>query len=470
MRFNELAFFAFIAVFFTIYFQTKGRGRLFFILISSYFFYGWWDWRFLGILWGSTAFNYLVGLKLGYADDKGPRRKWIATSVLVNLGLLGYFKYCDFFISGAADLLRLFGFGASWSTLGVVLPIGISFYTFMSLSYTLDVYRRVIEPERDWLKFSVFVTYFPHLVAGPILRPEHFLPQLRRDSKLTATTLLEGVSWILLGYVKKIVVADSLAVYVDRVFQNPELNGSAGLAVAAVFYAFQIYGDFSGYSDIAYGISKIMGYDIGRNFRRPYLAQNFSDFWKRWHISLSGWLRDYLYIALGGNRGGRWKTMRNLLLTMLLGGLWHGANWTFIAWGGLHGLLLIAQRMVPSSLVQERTGFGLKRVLQTSVVFLAVCVGWIFFRSNSIGQAFGIIERILTGSWSLGLIQHKFLVAKGAILLVSLMLFEICSERWRLRNTLLARPFLICPILGVALCLVAFAGSFDGGHFIYFQF
>ena len=251
MRFNELAFFAFIAAFFAIYFQTRGRVRLFFILVSSYFFYGWWDWRFLAVLWGSTAFNYRIGVRLGGSGEGKARRKWIVASVIVNLGLLGYFKYCDFFISGAADLLRLFGFGASWGTLGVILPIGISFYTFMSLSYTLDVYRRVIEPERDWLKFAVFVTYFPHLVAGPILRPEHFLPQLRHDSKLSAPALLEGISWILLGYVKKIVVADSLAVYVDRVFQNPELSGAAGLAIAAVFYAFQIYGDFSGYSDIA---------------------------------------------------------------------------------------------------------------------------------------------------------------------------------------------------------------------------
>lgn len=470
MRFNELPFFIYIAIFFVIYFQTKGRVRLFFILLSSYFFYGWWDWRFLGVLWGSTAFNYLIASNLADTAEVKYRKRWLAVGVAGNLGLLGYFKYCDFFISGAIQLLHFCGFSASFGTLGVILPIGISFYTFMSLSYTFDIYRKVIEPERDWLKFAVFVTYFPHLVAGPILRPEHFLPQLTRDVKLTGAALLEGISWILLGYVKKVVVADSLAIYVDRVFTNTELSGAAGLAIATVFYAFQIYGDFSGYSDIAYGIAKIMGYDIGRNFRRPYLAQNFSDFWKRWHISLSGWLRDYLYIGLGGNRGGQWKTMRNLLFTMLLGGLWHGANWTFIAWGGLHGLLLILQRIVPESWFKERDGFDVRRILQTITVFVAICLGWIFFRANSIDQAFAFIGKFFTASWNLGLVQHKFLVAKGGGLLVGFIIFEICSERWRLRTVLLARPYLICPILAGALCLVAFAGSFDGGHFIYFQF
>jgi len=470
MRFNELPFFVFIALFFILYFQTKGRVRLFFLLLSSYFFYGWWDWRFLGVLWGSTAFNYLITKKLADTVEEKYRSRWLAVSMAGNLGLLGYFKYCDFFISGAIQLLHLCGFSASINTLGVILPIGISFYTFMSLSYTFDIYRKVIEPERDWLKFSVFLTYFPHLVAGPILRPEHFLPQLRRDIKLTGPALLEGITWILLGYVKKVVIADSLAVYVDRVFPNTELSGAAGLAIAVVFYAFQIYGDFSGYSDIAYGLAKIMGYDIGRNFRRPYLAQNFSDFWKRWHISLSGWLRDYLYIGLGGNRGGKWKTMRNLLFTMLLGGLWHGANWTFIAWGGLHGLLLILQRILPESWFKERDAFDVRRIFQTFIVFSAICLGWIFFRANSIDQALAFIGKLFTASWSLGLVQHKFLVAKGGLLLLGLIVFEICSERWRLRTVLLARPFLICPILALTLCLVAFAGSFDGGHFIYFQF
>lgn len=469
MRFNELYFFVFIALFFSVYSFLRGRTKLYFLLVASYFFYGWWDWRFLGVLWFTTAMDYTLGRLIESAQGPAKRRLMLA-SVVANLSLLGYFKYCNFFIESAGDFLSMLGLHVSLPVLNVVLPIGISFYTFMSMSYTIDVYRGDIKAERDWLRFSVFVCFFPHLVAGPILRPDHFLPQLREVKKASGREVVYGLCWIALGYVKKVVVADTLAVYVDRTFANPELGGGAGLFVGAVFYAFQIYGDFSGYSDIAYGLAKIMGFDIGRNFKRPYLSQDFSEFWRRWHISLSQWLRDYLYISMGGNRGGRWQTMRNLFLTMLLGGLWHGPNWTFLVWGGLHGLFLIGQRSVPKSWLKSPESTWISSAARIVIVFSLVTVTWVFFRSPSLDFALDYLIRTFTQPWSLGLIQHKFLVAKGGALLCMLICIELVAEKWSMSALVDRRPYLVSLFIGVALCLIALAGSFDGGHFIYFQF
>ena len=469
MRFNEISFLAFISAFFLVYFFLRGPRRLIFILAASYLFYGWWDWRFLGMLWFTTLVNYVIGIKLEECEGRA-RRSLVVSSIVVNLGVLGYFKYCNFFISSIRALLDSLGVESGLHSLNVVLPIGISFYTFMSMGYTIDVYRRAMRAERSLLNFSVFVAFFPHLVAGPILRPEHFLPQLRKDPVIEVEKILIGLCWIMLGFVKKVVIADSLVVYVDRVFANPGLSGGLGLLIGVVFYAFQIYCDFSGYSDIAYGIAKIMGYDLGRNFRRPYLACNFSDFWRRWHISLSQWLRDYLYIPLGGNRGGALVHCRNLMLTMLLGGLWHGANWTFILWGGIHGSYLIIQRLLPSS-ISDCENVGLpRRVLQMIFVFSAVCVTWVFFRSKDMTTALGYLGALFTSSWSPDLVLYKFVVAKGALLITALLIFEILSEARPLAPLVVRRPLIVSLVISVSLCLIAFWGSFEGGHFIYFQF
>lgn len=469
MRFNELSFLVFIAIFFMAYFWVRGRRRLIFILGASYFFYGWWDWRFLGMLWFTTLVNYAIGILIEEGSDKA-RRRLVISSVIINLGVLGYFKYCNFFISSIRALLNIMGVESGLDLLDVVLPIGISFYTFMSMGYTIDVYRRLMPAERSLLNFSVFVSFFPHLVAGPILRPDHFLPQLRKEPVIESEKILVGLCWIVLGFVKKVVIADSLVVYVDRVFANPDANGGLGLLIGMVFYAFQIYCDFSGYSDIAYGIAKIMGYDLGRNFRRPYLACNFSDFWRRWHISLSQWLRDYLYIPLGGNRGGVLGHCRNLMVTMLLGGLWHGANWTFIIWGGIHGLYLVIQRLLPPSAFNCENAGWLRRGVQIVFVFFAVCVSWVFFRSKDMATALGYLGGLFTSSWSTDLILYKFVVAKGVVLILCLLAFEVFSESRPLGSLVVRRPIFVSLVISAGLCLIAFWGSFGGGHFIYFQF
>lgn len=444
------------------------------LLAGSYFFYGWWDYRFLGLLWFTTAADYLLGRLIEDAPNNQSKRKLVTSSVVLNLGILGIFKYYDFFAASFGDLLQKFGLHPNLPLLHVMLPIGISFYTFMSMSYTIDVYRGKIRAERSLLHFATFVAFFPHLIAGPILRPEKFLVQLRAGPKFSWASNTEGIGWILLGFVRKVVIADSLAPYVDRAFAQPEAFSASGLLVAVIFYAFQIYGDFSGYSDIAYGLGKILGYDIGRNFACPYLANSFSDFWRRWHISLSTWLRDYLYISLGGNRHGTVKTYRNLFLTMLLGGLWHGANWTFLVWGGLHGLYLVIER----ALSGFRNRWS-KRVipafigspLRTMLIFGIVALTWIFFRSPDFGTATRIFKGLGSGAlFSIAGLKYKYWVMKGLMLVLAIVLLEMSAQRMDYR-WLLQRSFVFrVTAFAVALCLIALAGTFSGENFIYFQF
>ncbi len=392
MIFTELRFPLFFLVVFGIHWALRAeRGRKLWLLAASYFFYAAWDWRFLSLILISTLVDYTVGRALDPARGPAPtgraRRRWLLASLVVNLGLLGVFKYCDFFLSSAAELLTWFGVERSEGSLSLVLPVGISFYTFQTMSYTLDVYAGRMRARRSLLDMALFVAFFPQLVAGPIVRAATFLPQLDRRRRFAEVPVRAALVLFLVGCVKKACVSDNLAPVVDAYFAAPELYDAASAWLAVLFYAVQIYCDFSGYSDMAIACAALLGYRLCLNFNFPYFATSITTFWRRWHISLSSWLRDYLYIPLGGNRHGRRKARRNLMWTMLLGGLWHGAAWRFIVWGALHGLALAWERewgrWRPSK--QERwRGWS---VLSSLATFWWVCLAWIFFRAQDFGDA-----------------------------------------------------------------------------------
>jgi len=377
--FSELRFFAFFALAFGVHWALRSNAaRKRWLLLCSYCFYGLWDWRFLGLIAGSTLLDYFAALRMRSSPNP---RAWLLLSLVGNLGSLALFKYLDFFIESAAQLASALGFESNLHTLGLILPVGISFYTFQTLSYSIDVYRRQLEPVRRFDDFALFVSFFPQLVAGPIVRAVDFLPQLDtarlwRDVRVRACLTL-----FLVGFVKKACVSDNVVQLVDPYFAQPHSYDALGAWTATLFYAVQIYCDFSGYSDMAIAVSGLLGYELRINFEFPYFAASIKEFWRRWHISLSSWLRDYLYIPLGGSRGSAWFARRNLMLTMLLGGLWHGAGWNFVLWGGLHGLALVVHRL------WEDSGRKFPAPLGMLLTFLWVCLAWIFFRANNLESA-----------------------------------------------------------------------------------
>src|SRR5437588_3228501 len=387
MLFNSLAFLIFIPLFMLAYWPTRGRARLWVMLLGSLVFYAWWDWRFIFLLLFSALVDYSLGILLENERDDGLRRRLIVISVCVNLGLLGFFKYFNFFVQsfsprGTLDVMK------------IVLPVGISFYVFKTMSYTIDVYRRTQSAERDLLRFTTFVVFFPELVAGPIVRASRLLPQLKGDHPFSYQRMVDGLTLIASGYVRKVAIADSIAPLVDVRFAHPEAHNSWSLLMGVYLYAIQIYCDFSGYSSIAIGLARILGFDFGINFDRPYFSRSFREFWSRWHISLSSWLRDYLYLSLGGNRGGKWRTYRNLMITMLLGGLWHGASWTFVFWGALHGMYLVVERAFGARHPERSEGSPARRSLaalgmtvRVLLVFNLTCFAWVFFRARSFSNA-----------------------------------------------------------------------------------
>lgn len=347
MLFNSGVFLKFFAAFLLLYWLVRHdlRARNWLIVLASYLFYGWWDYRFLSLILISSVMDYGVGLALQGAERPRARQAWLVVSLAGNLAILGFFKYYDFFVSSGAALLAQLGLPFHARTLGIILPVGVSFYTFQSISYVMDVYRRELPATRSLVQFLAYVSFFPQLVAGPIERAAHLLPQFAKTRAITPRMLEEGGWLMVLGLFKKVVLADNLAPLADMVYQNTTFSGPA-VALGTVAFAFQIYCDFSGYSDIARGTARVLGFDIMVNFNLPYAAANLREFWRRWHISLSTWLRDYLYIPLGGNRGGKARTCLNVFLTMLLGGLWHGAAWNFVLWGVWHGAGLVVQRVV----------------------------------------------------------------------------------------------------------------------------
>ena len=406
MLFNSIEFLLFLPLVFAVYWSVNGRAPLriqnLLLLAASYLFYGWWDWRFLSLIAFSTLVDFAVGLQIAKANDReipqdaGPSersrkaKRWLAVSLAVNLGLLGYFKYANFFIDNWIEAWGALGVTMHASSLQVILPVGISFYTFQTLSYSIDVYRRKLEPTRDFIEFAAFVSFFPQLVAGPIERASALLPQIARRRTFDYDQAVSGLRLILWGMFKKVVVADTCAIYVNDIFANYETYSGPTLILGAIYFAFQIYGDFSGYSDIAIGTARLFGISLMTNFRTPYFSRDIAEFWRRWHISLSTWFRDYLYIPLGGSRVGKWKAVRNTFVIFLVSGFWHGANWTFIVWGGIHAMLFLPLLLTRRN--RRNTGDiqgwpSVRELLGMAWTFAAVTVAWVFFRAESVQQA-----------------------------------------------------------------------------------
>jgi alginate O-acetyltransferase complex protein AlgI len=388
--FNDFKFFIFFAVVYLAFLIVPKRGKNFVLLLSSFTFYSFWDWRFLLLLIFSTLLDYFFGIIIYNAGTNQKRKQFMLFGLFNNLLVLGIFKYYNFFIESFAEMLIQMGFQPHFPILNIILPVGISFYTFHGMSYVIDIYRNQCVPTKNVVNYSLFVSYFPLLVAGPIERATHLLPQIEnKDRKVSRQSISDGAILILMGYLKKALIADNIGTTADFAFSHIETASSFELFTGLIVFSFQIYFDFSGYSDIGRGVSKLFGIDLLINFNQPYLSQNISEFWKRWHISLSSWLRDYLYISLGGNRSGKFKTYRNLFITMLLGGLWHGPSWNFVIWGGLHGSYLAIHKMIGGNANPTKINFknlipGLKSFFNISVTYLLVLITWLPFRSTSL--------------------------------------------------------------------------------------
>lgn len=374
------------------------------IAISSYVFYGWWDWRFLFLILFSSLVDYTIGLKLNSEDKPSKRKTLLWISICVNLGFLGFFKYYNFFVDSLVESFTFFGGQLSINTLNIILPVGISFYTFQTLSYTIDVYNRKLEPTKDFLAFMAFVSFFPQLVAGPIERATNLLPQFHKRREFMYENAVDGLRQALWGLFKKVVIADNCATYANMIFNNQQEYSGSTLLLGAFFFAFQIYGDFSGYSDIAIGISRLFGFNLKRNFAFPYFSRDIAEFWRRWHISLSTWFRDYLYIPLGGSRGGTKMKIRNTFIIFIVSGFWHGANWTFVVWGALNAiyflpLLLLKKNRVNTNLVAEGKYLPtLKELFQMLLTFFITLIAWVFFRADNVTNAFIYIKDMFSES------------------------------------------------------------------------
>ncbi len=463
MLFVEPRFFLFFVMVFTLYWSLKSnQHRKYVLLVASAVFYGAWDWRFLSLIAFSTVVDYWSARIIENTQETRKRRLLIGTSMAMNLGFLGFFKYFNFFAESFSDLLAVFGMTASYTTLHIILPVGISFYTFQTMSYTIDVYRTKLKAEKSFTDFAFFVIFFPQLVAGPIVRAIDFLPQVHETKRWQDVAVKPLVLLFLLGFIKKACISDNLAFYVDLVFENPQAYTSPSVIVATFLYAIQIYCDFSGYTDMAIACAGLLGYSLCKNFDAPYLSASIVDFWRRWHMSLSTWLRDYLYIPLGGGRHGTLMRYRNLMLTMVLGGLWHGASWNFIVWGGLHGAALSlnhfwrdkTRRRIPAVL-----GWGL------TLWFVALC--WIFFRAHDFESALYMVRVFATGQ-ATGMTQLPVTLFVVPFVLLG------AHFLWR-RNAgeekIAALPDVV--FTGILAVLTALAVSFipmGYAPFIYFQF
>lgn len=470
MAFNSVEYALLLIAVVAAYRRLGRRGQNVILLLASYVFYGFWDWRFLALLWISTITDFLVGRALGSTDQAGTRKRLLLVSMVVNLGILGFFKYFGFFAESFAEMANAVGWSVDAPTLSIVLPVGISFYTFQTMSYTIDIYREELKPTSDWLSFAVFVAFFPQLVAGPIERARRLLPQFENERPPVGRDQIgSGLMLILIGLFKKVVIADALAPVVQSAFDNADTYGWIQLLVGIYAFALQIYGDFSGYSSIARGSARLLGIELMVNFNQPYLSRNITAFWRTWHISLSTWLRDYLYIPLGGNRGTSAATQRNLMITMLLGGLWHGASWTFVIWGGLHGLYLAGHRLIRDRSPHRATDVpGWRDLPAILVTFHLVTLSWIFFRADTFNQAADYAGGILTGRpGTLPLVNMVLL----AMLLAAAVFLDLSQRVGRRHDAFVSWP----PIARGAVVAAMGAGIllFSGQAtvpFLYFQF
>jgi alginate O-acetyltransferase complex protein AlgI len=472
LLFNSWAFVVFLPIVLTAYYSLRHRWQNRLLVLASYFFYGWWDWRFCSLLLLSTVVDFWVGRRLGGEENQPRRKSLLLLSCFTNLGILGFFKYFNFFADSAAQLFQIFGLKADTFTLSIVLPVGISFYTFQTMSYTIDVYRRRMKPVDSMVDFAVYVAFFPQLVAGPIERATRLLPQVQKHRHVDWEDIRSGSLLILLGLFRKVAIADGLAPLVNRVFSDPGEAGSAQLLIALYSFSLQIYGDFAGYSDIARGTARLLGFDLMINFQHPYFSTNITEFWRRWHISLSSWLRDYLYITLGGNRGGTIMTYRNLMLTMLIGGLWHGAGWAFVIWGGLHGLylaghkLLLGSRQLNADVQFKSWKLAPRDLLGVVITFHLVALTWIFFRATEFDQAWTYLTGII--NWHDGSTAGlKRLAVSGFLLLV----IDVPQYVKRDHTVVLRWPWILRGLLMALLILCLFGlRSYGKVPFIYFQF
>jgi len=469
MLFNSLLFPPFLAIVLTLYFLLPHRRQNVMLLVASYFFYGCWDWRFLGLLLLSTITDWTLANLISRQPNRRIAKLYVATSVTINLLFLGFFKYFNFFVDSLSAFLGVFGLQNLDVHLQVILPVGISFYTFQSISYIVDVYRGDVQPAKNPLDFALFVAFFPHMVAGPIMHSRDLLPQIQHQRYTSRAQFREGLWLMLWGFFKKLVIADNLAPIVNQVFASEHAPSSAAVLTAIYAFAYQIYCDFSGYTDIARGVAKIMGIELMLNFNQPYLALNPADFWRRWHISLSTWLRDYLYIPLGGNRRGQLLTYRNLILTMFLGGLWHGAALNFVLWGCYHGGLLVVHRMFSKQWKWLPWDNKLGRIVSLIVMFHATCYGWLLFRGSSFTQIRNFTRALALGSWDVNGLSSLLVLLLPLVAL--LWLVEIWVQNaddpsfsygW---NRGLGP--IVCGLLVVALVILSAPA---GQSFIYFQF
>ncbi len=407
MLFNSIDFVIFLPIVFLLYWFITNKNLFVqntLLLVASYFFYACWDWRFLFLLMFSTLLDYFTGLKMQDAANQNGKRFWFWLSVLVNLGFLGVFKYYNFFAESFTVAISHFGFKINPWTLSVILPVGISFYTFHGLSYVIDIYKSRIKAERNFVDYAVFVSFFPLLVAGPIERATHLLPQIKKERTFDYDKAVNGLRQILWGLFKKIVIADNCARFANLIFNNSAEYSGSTLVIGALFFTFQIYGDFSGYSDIAIGTARLFGIDLLRNFAFPYFSRDIAEFWRRWHISLSSWFKDYLYIPLGGSKGGNWMRIRNTFIIFIISGFWHGANWTFIFWGALNALFIMPSILFKTNRTNiETVASGklmptLKEFFQMGLTFSLIVFAWIFFRAENIGHAISYISEIFSSS------------------------------------------------------------------------
>lgn len=476
MLFNSVDFALFLPLVFLLYWSgllRNVRDRNVFLLTVSYFFYGWWDWRFLLLIIFSSTLDFLVGKRIATAQAGKTRKQWLWLSISVNLGLLGFFKYCNFFIQSFSEAFQLMGMNISPTSMQLILPVGISFYTFQTMSYTIDVYRRQTNASDDPLAFFAYVAFFPQLVAGPIERAKSFLPQFSQLHAFSYERIRVGLQLILWGLFKKMVIADNCAHWADQIFADPGGQSSLLLLLGIILFAFQIYGDFSGYSDIAIGTGRLLGFELRKNFAYPYFSRDVAEFWRRWHISLSTWFRDYVYIPLGGSRVSKGKQVRNVLVIFLLSGFWHGANWTFLCWGGVHALLFLP--LILSGRNRRYVGISGKADGLTSVgegirmffTFGLIGLAWVVFRAESVAVALDYYRGLLEFSFHGLKVQHLFPLVGVAALL---------GIEWFSREQEI--PFLFqhktvgirwLSYWGLALAILVFSPA-EPSVFIYFQF
>ena len=478
MLFNSIEYAIFLPIVFLFYWFIVNKNlklQNFFLLTVSYVFYGWWDWRFLTLIIFSSMVDYLVGIGLEKQQDNTKRKILLLTSILANIGFLGFFKYCNFFAENFIKAFTIFGQHPDITSLNIILPVGISFYTFQTLSYSIDVYRRKFKPTKDIIAFFAFVAFFPQLVAGPIERAANLLPQFYKKRYFEYDKAVDGMRQILWGLFKKIVIADNCARYANDIFSNYSDYSGSTLVIGLLLFTFQIYGDFSGYSDIAIGTARLFGFNLRRNFAFPYFSRDIAEYWRRWHISLSSWFRDYVYIPLGGSRGSTWMKIRNIFIIFLVTGFWHGANWTFVAWGLINAcyflpLMLIKQNRKHLDIVAEGKILpSIKELFQMGATFFITCMARVFFRSESISGAFHYLKIMFSTS----LLTVPSILPKKLIL--SIMLFVIIEWIQREKQHALQIDSFKLPEVvkwGIYYSLLIIIIIFGGTQqdFFYFQF